>query len=85
MHHAHHNCSSSSDGRSRCFCTTVQVLLVVRLVCIDDSVQLQRQVLLVVGLVRARRDPGRKQTEKRGHVLDQTHEHDLAGGGLLVF
>ena len=33
---------------------------------------------------RTRRDPTSSRPEKRGHVLDQTHEHDLAGGGLLV-
>ena len=54
----------------------------------DASVQLQRQILLMLVLVRrqprARRDPGRSKTQKRGHVLDQTHEHDFSGGGLLV-
>ena len=60
------------------------------------SVKLWHQILLMVvkffrwsGLfvvsrvlvdTQHRRDP-----EKRGHVLDQTHEHDRAGGGLLVF
>ena len=68
----------------------------------DASVQLYRQVLQMIGLVRqnflvvwfvrhqprTRRDPGSsrpRKKQKRGHALDQTHEQDLAGGGLLVF
>ena len=48
---------------------------------------LDREVFPVVWLVRrqprARRDKVKSRRQKRGHVLDQIHEQDLAGGGLL--
>ena len=54
-------------------------------------VGLVREVFPVVWLVRrqprAPQGSGRSRSRsaaKRGHVLDQTHEHDLAGGGLPV-
>ena len=65
------------------------------------SVQLQRQILVMVGLVRKPFEvvwllfvvsralvETKKQTEKRGQVLDQTHEHDVArrwSPGLVIW
>ena len=57
-------------------------MIVILLHCsVRSSAQLRRGILETRGERRVSR-PRKKQ--KRGHVLDHTHEQDLAGNGLLV-